>query len=233
MGLALQFDARAVVPASVDGGAEQLPVSDGLGHRVIICGDAQVPTKANKESNGADPSVMLVLKLQIIDGPHSGLKGDYRLNIGNASPQSREIAYKQLSAICHAIGAFAISNTQELWNKPFRVVVVPQSDPKYTEIKGVLSDQGIDPGNPTAGPRQAGNVPQPQQVPQPQTFQPPAAQQPAFQPQQQPQPAFQPPATQQPVQQPQPQPQQPAAQVWQQPLAGGAPPPAPWGQQPR
>lgn len=239
MALQLNFDARQFAPASVDGGSEQFPVSDELGHRVVIVGDESAPTKANKESNGADNSTMLLLHLQIIEGQFAGMKAPYRLNIGNSSEKAREIAYKQLSALCHAIGAFAIGNTQELYNKPFRVVVEQQpGNDKFTQIKGVLTDAGVDPGNPTAGPRQArtaapAHAPQQHQAPAPQSFAPPPQQapQPTFAPppQQAPQTTFAPPPQQQPQQQ---APQQQPQQQWTPPPGSPAPTAAPWQGQP-
>lgn len=215
MGFTINFDSRTIPPASVDGGAEQLPASDGAGHRVIIIGDESVNTKAN------DGSSMLVFKLQIIEGPYNGMKGDYRLNIGHVKQEPRDIAYRQLSAVCHAIGVFAVGNTQELYNKPFRVIVEQQAAPndKYTQIKGVLTDQGIDPGNPNAGPRQASPAPAATQQQPPQQQQPAPFQQPA------PVQTFQPPQQQPPAQTFQPQQQQPAPAFTPQPAADAK---APW-----
>lgn len=217
----LNFDARQFSPASVDGGAEQLPVSDHLGHPVVITSDELVEAKNSpKDAQGNAQNKFLALNLQVIDGPHKGAKGTYRLNILNASPQAAEIAAKQLSAICHAIGSFQVGNSAELYNKPFRVVVEQQADPKYTQIKGVLTLQGIDPGNPNAGPRQASAVVAVTAQAQPAavafTAPPPGS-------------SFAQPATTQQAQQVQ---QQPAAiDVPWSPTGGAATPPPPWGPQ--
>ena len=214
----LNFDARAVKPASVDGGAEQLPVSDGMGYMVVIVSDEVVCAKSNPEKNQ-----FLALRLRVVEGPHTGAYGLYRLNLVNENSQAVEIARGQLSALCHAIGAFHVGDTSELHNKPFRVVVVPQDDPKYTQIKGVLTAQGIDPGNPNAGPRSATMGATAAAAPAAQTFAAPAAQTfaaPA------PQPAF----GQQPQAQPAPaQAWTPPAATATPPAATATPPAAPWG----
>lgn len=65
----------------------------------------------------------LNLELDILDGPYAGRKLYDRLNLVNNSEQAREIAYKTLSAICHATGVIQVGNSVELHNKPMKVKV--------------------------------------------------------------------------------------------------------------
>lgn len=178
-------------------GVGSLPIGK---HPVIIETDE---VKANKANDGG----YLQFNLRIIDGPHTGTTGAYRLNLYHSNQQTVEIAHRQLSAICHVTGVFQLgaggNDTSVLHNIPFIIEVGPQkNDPQYTEIKKVFDRNGNEPHKAGQGAPQA----QPQQ-------------QPGFGQQQQPQ---------------QPQ-QQPQGAAWggnqqQQPQQGGAPA---WGQQPQ
>ncbi len=196
----LNFDARNVDPSQSAG---QLPVSGPEGHPVVIVSSEVKPTK---ENDGG----YLQLDLQVIDGPNKGEGGSFRLNLYNKEPKAVEIAYKQLSAICHATGIFQVADSSQLHGQPFRVVVSAQkANPEYTEVKKILDIQGNEPGKPPAN----------QQQPAPGGF----GGQPQAQPQAQPQNGFQQPA------------QQPQGGGFQQPAPGGnwqqgqQPAAAPWG----
>ncbi|CDN96791.1 member of DUF669 phage protein family [Pseudomonas phage vB_PaeS_SCH_Ab26] len=234
MQLIQAFNAQQYDPTQ---GVGSLPI----GKHPVIVESSEV--KANKANDGG----YLQLNLRIIDGPQQGTTGAYRLNLYHSNQQTVEIAHRQLSAICHVIGVFQVTDSSQLHNLPFLIEVGPQkNDPQYTEVKKVFDMNGNEPGKAGAGAPAA----QPQQQ-QPQG-QPNGAwggqqQQPAQQPAQQPQggaawggqPA-QNPAPQgnqpawggQPAQQP--AQQQPQGGGWQQggqPAQGGAPAgAAPWGQ---
>lgn len=238
MQLIQAFNAQQYDPTQ---GVGSLPI----GKHPVIVESSEV--KANKANDGG----YLQLNLRIIDGPQQGTTGAYRLNLYHSNQQTVEIAHRQLSAICHVIGVFQVTDSSQLHNLPFLIEVGPQkNDPQYTEVKKVFDMNGNEPGKAGAGAPAA----QPQQQ-QPQG-QPNGAwggapqgqpqQQPAQQPAQQPQGAAwggqpaQNPAPQggqpawggQPAQQP--AQQQPQGGGWQQggqPAQGGAPAgAAPWGQ---
>lgn len=182
------FDARQFDPAQ---GSSNLPVGR---HLVVIKSGARVPVK-DKPNEG-----LLLFGLEIVHGTHTGVTGQYRLNMWNANPQSAEIAAKQLSAICHVVNHYDLESpiAQELWGKPFHILVEQQPPPneKYTQIVGVQDQNGNAPVK--------GQAPQAAPQGQPTTMQYP----------------------QQPVQPPQQPPQQPVAATaptWQPPGVGGAP----------
>lgn len=236
MQLIQAFNAQQYDPTQ---GVGSLPI----GKHPVIVESSEV--KANKANDGG----YLQLNLRIIDGPQQGTTGAYRLNLYHSNQQTVEIAHRQLSAICHVIGVFQVTDSSQLHNLPFLIEVGPQkNDPQYTEVKKVFDMNGNEPGKAGAGAPAA----QPQQQ-QPQGQPngawggaPQGQQQPAQQPAQQPQGAAwggqpaQNPAPQggqpawggQPAQQP--AQQQPQGGGWQQggqPAQGGAPAgAAPWGQ---
>jgi len=136
------FDATQVDPAAV---SQMLPVSPAEGWPVVISSSEFKPTKDDPNQGFVD------LTLTVIDGEIKGSEGHYRLNLFNKNEKAVEIAYKQLSALCHVTGQFKIADTAQLHNIPFRAVVGLQKkakieDPDYTEIKGVKDINGNDPG---------------------------------------------------------------------------------------
>lgn len=136
------FDVRSVAPASSEGGSS-LPVGD---HPAVIIGSEFKQVKDSPNEG------YLELTLNVIDGPNKGATGQWRLNLYNNNPKAVEIAYKQMSAIGHVTGVYNIDDTSALHGKPFIVVVRPQTDPKYTEVKGVKNLDGSEPGKAGQGP---------------------------------------------------------------------------------
>lgn len=136
------FNAHSVDPAQV---VAMLPLSGPEGHHVMIVASEFKAAKSGG-NNG-----YLELTLQVLDGIHKGEQGAYRLNIFHDNPKTVEIASRQLSALCYVTGQMMISDSAQLHNIPFCAVVSMQkkqleTDPDYTEIKGVLDIQGNKPG---------------------------------------------------------------------------------------
>lgn len=220
----LVFDANTVAPNTA---MEPLPTG---WYNAVIEESEMKPTSAGDGH-------YLNLKFNVIDGPCVGRKFFDRLNLHNKNPVASEIAYKSLSAICHATGVMQIQDTQQLHGRPLqvRLVVKPPSDgyDANNEVKGYRS---VADGQKAGGASSGSPFPAIQQAAAP--FAPPAAQYPqAAAPQQPAQPAaWAPPqfAPQQaaPINQPNPNYPPPAqaagAQQWapppQQPQQQWAPP---------
>jgi hypothetical protein len=111
------FDANQVDPA---GTYEVLPPGD---YKVQIVQSDMMNTK---NGNGQ----YLWLEMDIVDGEYQGRKVWDRLNLVNPNQQAQEIAQKQLSAICHAIGVLSVQDSEELHFKPLiaRVKVRQRQD---------------------------------------------------------------------------------------------------------
>lgn len=240
----LQFDASRIQPDT--GVMDAIPAG-----WYIVAPDASEikPTKAG------DGSAYLELRLVVLDGQFKDRKLFARFNLKNNNPQAVEIAYKQLSALCHAVGLLQVNDSQELHGRPLKVKVsVKPADGQYeasNEIKAYRNVQDNSMNVAAAAPAGApafGAPPAGYGAPavgpvlaappawQPQAAQQTVAQQPVAQPPAQ---AWTPPNAQQPwapAQQPQQQPaapqQQAPAPAWAPPAgaAGGAAPP--WVQQP-
>ena len=176
----------------------------------------------------------LKLEFTVCEGAHQNRKVYTNLNLVNHNPMAVEIAYRQLSAICHSVGHLRIQNdTNEIHGKPMAIRVKVEQQEGRDAQNAITGFKAYDPqathATPTAptAPAFAGMPPAaPVVAPAAPAFQPP--QPPAFQ---QPQaPAAAPAAPVQPWEQPvfqQPAPpafQQPQAPAFQQPAAAIAPP---------
>lgn len=112
----LAFDANQVDPTDQ---FEALPAGD---YPVIVVDSEMKTTRDNRGQ-------YLQLTLEVIDGPYKGRKMWDRLNLDNPNQQAVEIAQRQLSQICHAVGVLQVNDSVELHDKPLvaRVKVRPAS----------------------------------------------------------------------------------------------------------
>jgi len=169
----LNFDARQVDPEL---SFEPLPAG---WYNVMIVESEMRPTK---DGNGA----YLQLTLKVVDGQYAGRQVFDRLNLQNMNPVATEIAYRRLSAYCHATGIIQVQDSQQLHGIPFKARVSVRTDAtgRYEPTNEVKAVKHINEDTGTAAPTaQQGFQAQAQQFPQ-QGFQPPqqAPQQPAQQP---------------------------------------------------
>lgn len=106
----LNFDATTVSPAD---SIEAIPA--GWYNAQID----QSEMKPTKDGSGA----YLELRFSVLDGQYANRKVFGRLNLRNANPVAQEIAYKQLSAICHATGVLQVQDSQQLHGRPMKIKV--------------------------------------------------------------------------------------------------------------
>ena len=198
------FNAYEVDPS---GPAQQLPVSDTKGHPVIITASEFKASRSNSNNGYVE------FTLEVVDGPHKGATGPWRLNLFHENAKTVDIANSRLSALCHITGQMQISDTTQLHNIPFRAVVQskPFKNDKGEEVQGTEVVGVLDINGERAGKKPANA--QPQVAPQ---FGGNAT--PAFAQPQQAAPTF---AQSQAPQQ--------AAPAWAPQQAQGSPAPAPWG----
>jgi Protein of unknown function (DUF669) len=219
----LNFDARTVEPSTGVGD----PLPDGY-YNVAISNSEMKP---NSKGDGH----YLALTFKVLDGAHTGRPLYSNLNLKNASQQAVEIAYRDLSAIGHAVGVLQIQDSHQLHGIPLKVKVGTQRQADRDPQNVIKAYKSVnDTGGQSAQPMPAwANAPIAQPQPSaPTSMQPPAQPAPQWQPPAQPQPWAQP--TQQPIQQAAPQlTQQNVEQPpWMQQVANAAPTGAPpWATQ--
>lgn len=130
----INFNAEQVAPQAA---FEPIPNN---WYNVMIDESEMKPTKAG---DGA----YLECRLSVIDGDYANRKLFIRLNLQNKNETAVEIAYGQLSAICHATGVIQVNDSQELHGKPFaaKVTIRPPKDnyEATNEVKGFKACDGV------------------------------------------------------------------------------------------
>lgn len=143
---------------------------------------AQIVESEMKDSRSGGK--MLALTFEIIDGPSERRKLWTNLNLVHANPTAEQIAQRDLSAICHAVGKLNISDSEELHFKPLQVTVkvIPAGPDKHgvhREAKNEIGGYSPLSGNaaaPAAAPRpQPGPAPARAAAPPPARAAAPAA----------------------------------------------------------
>lgn len=197
----LNFDASQVAPDS--GPVEPIPAA---WYNAIMDESELKPTK---DGQGA----YLQCRFNIIDGDYVNRKVFIRLNLQNANPVAQEIAYRQLSAIAHAVNVLNVRDSSQLHGLPMKIKVkVREASGGYEATNEISGYKPLDNTLPQqTAPAQQAPVANTNPAPVTTHTQPPQQQQPPqWQPPQTPQPweqnANQPPAT--PPQQSAPPPQQ-------------------------
>ena len=93
---------------------------------VIATASEMKPTK-----NGAGEYLQFIF--EIIDGQHKGRKLWARLNLNNQNQIARDIAQRELAAICKAVGIIKPMDSAELHNKPLLATVAVELDDRRKE----------------------------------------------------------------------------------------------------
>lgn len=105
--LGINFDASRVQPYEPG-----LPVWEGRVPHVVMRTEIK-PTAAN------DGNSMLVFHVKAIDAPYLGQENVIRLNLYHKSPQTVDIAQRQLSSMCHVTGKMTMTDSDQLIGVPF------------------------------------------------------------------------------------------------------------------
>ena len=112
------FNAQEVEPQS---SFDPIPAGE---YTAMITDSEMKPTK-----NGAGEYLQLVFN--ICDGEHEGRKVFARLNLNNPNQTAVEIAQRELSAICHAVGVLTPNDSSDLHDKPMTIKVKIRQSPGY------------------------------------------------------------------------------------------------------
>lgn len=139
----LDFDATKVQPDS----GQLDPIPPGW-YNVMVDESELKPT-----SDGL--GARLAVRFTVIDGQYANRKIYTGFNIRNANPVAQEIAFKQLSALAHAVGVLHIKDSQQLHGIPLkvRVKIRPAKDGydaqnEITAYKSINEDVGGTAGAP-------------------------------------------------------------------------------------
>ena len=106
----LNFDASTVAPQEAFD-----PIPAGWYPAQIVESEMKAGSKPG--------SSYLAITLQIMGGDFNNRKVFDRFNLQNANPVAVEIAYRSLSAVCHAVGLIQVADSQLLHGRPMMVKV--------------------------------------------------------------------------------------------------------------
>ena len=113
--LNMNFNAADVQPTS-----DYSPLPNGEYLVVVLASDMK-PTKSGGQ--------YLELELEVLDGNFKGRKLWDRINLVNTNPKTVEIAQRQLSSLCHAIGVMNVTDSAQLHNIPV-IATIKYKDPQ-------------------------------------------------------------------------------------------------------
>ena len=136
----LNFDANEVQPLEA---FEAIPAGE---YEAVI-------TDSEMKPNKAGTGTFLELKTEIVSGECAGRKLTARLNLNNPSTKAVEMARRELSAICHAVGVLRPADSSELHNRPLlmKVKLVKRDDGTASnEVGGWRAKEAASPATPTA-----------------------------------------------------------------------------------
>lgn len=120
------FDASTVNPSPA---FETLPEGEYL---VMVADSEMKPTNAKDGE-------YLNLTLEVLEGPYKGRIVFDRLNLVNKNAKAVEIAQRQLSQICHAVGVLRVNDSVELHNRPMIAKVgIEAGNPKKDAAGNVI-----------------------------------------------------------------------------------------------
>lgn len=108
--------------------------------------------KPTKNGNGE----YLQLRLDVIEGEHENRVLFDRLNLNNPNQTAVEIAQRQLSAICRAVGVMTPQDSADLHDKPMKVKVgIRPAGNGYEASNEVKAYEAAETGGSTSAPAPA------------------------------------------------------------------------------
>ena len=118
-------------------------------------------TASDMRPNSKGTGEYLWLEFTVLDGPCASRKVWAQLNLVNPSQQAVEIAQRELSALCRAVGKLRVQDSIELHNIPLEINVKIKNDAEYGASNVIRGYKEIGGGKPTAAPAAAPNWKQP------------------------------------------------------------------------
>ena len=118
-------------------------------------------TASDMRPNSKGTGEYLWLEFTVLDGPFAGRKAWAQLNLVNPSQQAVEIAQRELSALCRAVGKLRVQDSVELHSIPLEINLKIKNDPEYGPSNVIRGYKDIGGGKSKAAPASAPNWKQP------------------------------------------------------------------------
>ncbi len=128
----------------------------------IVDSEQKLTKKAQASGNPAD-GTMLVLRYQILEGPHAGRQVFQNVNFMNASEQAQSIGRQQLAAVFGACGKTAVGDSSELHDVPLTIsLTIKAGTNGYEDRNEVKKVKKARQGSPAPAPAPVQEQPAPQ-----------------------------------------------------------------------
>lgn len=131
-----------------------------------------IATTSEEKVTKAGTGKYLQITFEVLDGPQKGRKLWARLNLWNPNQTAKDIAQRELGAICRAVGVIRPNDSTELHNKPLLVTVTVEKDDRNREGNEIKK---YEPVNGAPAPAPTAFAPAAQQQPMNQAAPAPAA----------------------------------------------------------
>lgn len=92
-----------------------------------------IATSSEEKVTKAGTGKYLQITFEVLDGPAKGRKLWARLNLWNQNQTAKDIAQRELGAICRAVGIIRPNDSSELHNKPLLLTVKVELDDKQRQ----------------------------------------------------------------------------------------------------
>lgn len=92
-----------------------------------------IATASEKRPTKRGDGAYLQVTFEVVDGPNKGRKLWARINLWNPSQTAKDIAQRELAALCRSVGIMIPGDSSNLHNKPLVVTVGVELDDRNRE----------------------------------------------------------------------------------------------------
>lgn len=98
---------------------------------------AAIAKNERRETRSSNGNAYLSLEFEVMEGPAKGRRFWTNLNLWNSNAQAAEIAQRELTSICHAVGKLRVGDADELNGIPMLIKVgIDKDDKDRNVVKG-------------------------------------------------------------------------------------------------
>lgn len=126
-----------------------------------------IATASEEKVTKAGTGKYLQITFEVMDGAFKGRKLWARLNLWNPNQTAKDIAQRELGAICRAVNVLRPNDSAELHNKPLLITVKVELDDRQRQNNTISKYEGLSAGaapapmaaTPAAAPAAGGAMP--------------------------------------------------------------------------
>ena len=118
-----------------------------------------IATASEEKVTKAGTGKYLQITFEVLDGAFKGRKLWARLNLWNPNQTAKDIAQRELGAICRAVGVIRPNDSAELHNKPLVITVKVELDDRQRQNNAITKYEALAGGAPVAAAAPAAAAP--------------------------------------------------------------------------